>query len=141
MQAPNLDELLKANESFYRAFQDLDIRQMEAVWRRAAYIQCFHPGWGLLRGWEAVMSSWRRIFENAQGINIVLTEVHAEIRGTVGWVTQYENLTSEIDGERSYGVVLATNLFEKDSARWFMIHHHGSTVVNPPVPPGSRTVH
>jgi ketosteroid isomerase-like protein len=134
-----LDDILQANEAFYRAFQNLDINQMEAIWHQASYIQCFHPGWGLLRGWEAVMTSWRRIFENTRGVRIVLTEVHAEVRGQIAWVTQYENLSSEIDGEASSGVVLATNVFEKHPAGWFMIHHHGSTVVNPPAHP--RTIH
>lgn len=141
MGSPVLDDVLKVNEAFYQAFQSLDIRQMEGVWRKASYVQCFHPGWGLLRGWEAVMTSWRRIFENTHGVKIVLTEVHTEVRDQIAWVTQYENLSSEIDGERSAGVVLATNVFEKHPEGWFMIHHHGSTVINPPAHPSTHSVH
>ena len=141
MESPVLDDVLKVNEGFYQAFQSLDIRQMEGVWWKADYVQCFHPGWGLLRGWEAVMTSWRRIFENTQGVKIILTEVHAEVRGHFAWVTQYENLSSKIDGEISAGVVLATNVFEKRPEGWFMIHHHGSTVISPPAHPGTHSVH
>ena len=56
-------EVAKANESFYRAFESLDIKRMESVWDRDDAIQCGHPGWRILRGWQPVMESWRAIFE------------------------------------------------------------------------------
>lgn len=124
-------EVYKANENFYRAFESLDIGKMEKVWLKENYIQCFHPGWGMLRGWEAVMASWRRIFENTEEMHFILTEVRVEVRASVAWVTLYENLTSRSGKEMSTGFVLATNIFEKRADGWFMIHHHGSTVVQP----------
>jgi SnoaL-like domain len=36
---------------------------------------------------------------------------------------------------------LATNIFERRSEGWFIIHHHGSTVMNPPASPSTPTVH
>ncbi|MGH7961956.1 MAG: nuclear transport factor 2 family protein, partial [Candidatus Binatia bacterium] len=37
-----------ANAAFYRAFETLDIQEMEKVWLRAGHIKCVHPGWPLL---------------------------------------------------------------------------------------------
>lgn len=135
-------EVYKANEAFYKAFESLDIKEMEKIWLRESHIQCIHPGWGCLRGWEHVMGSWRRIFENTQEIRFMLTEVRVEIRDSLAWVTLYENISTRIGEEVSTGVVLATNIFEKRRERWWIIHHHGSTVVHhPPGQLNSSTFH
>jgi ketosteroid isomerase-like protein len=131
----------QANENFYRAFESFDIAKMEQVWLKADYIECFHPGWGMLRGWEAVMTSWRRIFENAGGMRFLLTEPRVAVRDSVAWVTLYENLTNRHGDEQDSAVVLTTNIFERRPAGWLLIHHHGSPVMHPPMPDDSSTVH
>ena len=118
----------EANENFYRAFESLDIKEMEKVWAQEKHIQCGHPGWRILRGWDAVMESWRRIFENTPAIRFMLTDVSIEVRGNLAWVTLYENLNSSLEGQSVSATVLATNIFEKGPAGWRMIHHHGSSV-------------
>ena len=42
----------EANARFYRAFESLDLREMEGVWAKGEHVKCVHPGWGLLAGWE-----------------------------------------------------------------------------------------
>jgi len=141
MSAKEETEVYKRNEAFYKAFESLDLKEMEKVWLKESYIQCFHPGWGMMRGWEAVMASWGRIFENTQEIHFILTDVHIEIRDSIAWVTLYENLTSRVGDDIVTGVVLATNIFEKHPEGWFIIHHHGSTVFRPPPESSSTTFH
>ena len=34
----------KANEAFYRAFESLDIKNMEKVWAKAVHVECGHSG-------------------------------------------------------------------------------------------------
>lgn len=133
--------VFKANEAFYHAFESLDMGAMETVWARENYVQCFHPGWGALRGWDPVMSSWRRVFENTEEIRFLLTEVKIEIQNPLAWVTLYENITSKVGDEEVSGVVLTTNIFEKRSEGWLLIHHHGSNVVQPPPQLTPSTVH
>lgn len=133
--------VFKANEAFYRAFESLDIRQMEKVWVKENTIQCFHPGWGALRGWEPVMASWRRIFENTEEIRFLLAEVRIEIQHSLAWVTLYENITSKVGEELVTGVVLTTNIFQQRAEGWFLIHHHGSNVAEPPSQLNPSTFH
>src|SRR5436190_6733824 len=106
-------EVAKANESFYSAFEGLDIKQMESVWAKDAEIQCGHPGWQILRGWLPVMESWRRIFENTPSIRFMLTDVAVQVRGKLAWVTLYENLNSSLEGQNVSATVLTTNIFER----------------------------
>ena len=134
-------EVTKANERFYSAFESLDIKQMEQVWAKKTDVQCGHPGWRILRGWDAVMESWRRIFENTPAIQFMLTEVSVEVRDNLAWVTLYENLNSSLEGQNLSATVLTTNIFHKDADGWRLLHHHGSTVSQPPPTEQTPTVH
>jgi len=125
-------EVAKANESFYSAFESLNVQQMEAVWAKEADIQCGHPGWRILRGWKPVMESWQRIFENTPQIRFMLTDLAIEVRGELAWVTLYENLNSSLEGQNVAAMILTTNIFRKGPDGWRMIHHHGSSVAQAP---------
>ena len=138
---PEQQEVARANESFYRAFESLDIKRMEAVWDRDDAIQCGHPGWRMLRGWQPVMESWRAIFENTPQIRFLLTDVTIEVRGGLAWVTLYENLNSSVEGQNVSATILTTNIFEKGTDGWRMIHHHGSNVAQPPPDEETPMVH
>ena len=141
MKVQEQNEVYQANEAFYHAFETLDIKEMEKVWVKAAHIQCIHPGWGLLKGWDSVMASWRRIFENTHEIHFLLSEVQIRIHDLLGWLTLYENITSRFGEEVVTGTVLTTNIFEKRSGGWLMTHHHGSYIVQPPIQPNPTTFH
>ncbi len=134
-------EVAKANDSFYSAFESLDIKRMESVWATDSDVQCGHPGWRILRGWKAVMESWRRIFENTPAIRFMLTDVAIEVQGELAWVTLYENLNSSLEGQNVAAMILTTNIFRKGPDGWRMIHHHGSSVAESPPNEETPTVH
>ena len=128
------DAVTTANEAFYRAFETLDISEMEKIWLQASHITCVHPGWPLLSGWGPVMASWERIFDNTQSMRFTLTDVRVEVTDTLGWVVLIENLESHSPGGTSQSQILTTNLFEKKEGQWFIVHHHGSPIFAPPTP-------
>jgi ketosteroid isomerase-like protein len=138
---PDEQEVANANLAFYRAFESLDIKRMESLWAKDADIQCGHPGWRILRGWKPVMESWRRIFENTPSIQFTLTDVKIEVHGKLAWVTLYENLNSVVEQQKVSASILTTNIFQKNSGGWRMIHHHGSTVAQQPPDEETPTVH
>jgi ketosteroid isomerase-like protein len=139
--ADEKQDVVKANEGFYRAFETLKIEEMEKVWAKDAEIQCGHPGWRVLRGWGPVMESWRRIFANTPSMQFTLADVKVEVRGDIAWVTLYENLNSSIQGQDYSAAILTTNIFQKTSEGWRMILHHGSSVSQPEDQDDSSTVH
>ena len=141
MPTVDAQEVLTANESFYKAFETLQITAMEQVWAKDAEIQCGHPGWRILRGWGPVMESWKRIFENTPSIKFTLTDVKVEVHDEIAWVTLYENLNSSIQGQNYSAAILTTNLFRRTPDGWRMILHHGSSVSQPPDQDESSTVH
>jgi ketosteroid isomerase-like protein len=139
--ADDSQEVARANENFYRAFETLKMEEMEKVWARDAEIQCGHPGWRILRGWAPVMESWQRIFENTPSMKFTLTDVKITLRGDLAWVTLYENLQSSIQGQNYSAAILTTNIFQKTAEGWRMILHHGSSVSQPADQDEISTVH
>lgn len=123
-----------ANEAFYRAFETLDIAEMEKVWLRASHIKCIHPGWPLLCGWGPIMTSWERIFDNTFAMRFVLTDVRVEVAGSLAWVVLIENLESQGYDGLSRSQILTTNVLEKQGGQWLIVHHHASPIFAPPTP-------
>jgi ketosteroid isomerase-like protein len=124
-------DIMKANEGFYRAFESLDIEQMERVWMRDPKIVCIHPGWRKLSGWGPIMNSWERIFQSAFEMKFDLREVEVIVTGDLAIAVTEENLTQRgYEGEMRTQV-LATNIYERVGTKWWLVLHHGSPVVQP----------
>jgi ketosteroid isomerase-like protein len=119
----------EANARFYRAFEALDLAEMDAVWAHGDDVKCVHPGWPLLTGWPAVRESWQAIFANTEEMRFTVADVRVEAGAQLAWVTCTENILADVRGRVSVTAILATNLFARDADRWLMIHHHASHVL------------
>jgi ketosteroid isomerase-like protein len=126
------DGVRRANLAFYRAFESLDASKMREVWLRSARVQCTHPGWCRLVGYEAVLNSWERIFESTFETSFELTGLEISVVGDFAWVVCTENIISHTYDGISRAQVEATNLFERHAGRWWLVHHHGSPVMSAP---------
>jgi ketosteroid isomerase-like protein len=122
-------EIEAINARFYRAFEALDLAEMDRVWSHGEHVKCVHPGWPLLVGWEAVRASWETIFTNTAEMRFTVTDVQVVCCGTLGWVTCTENILSQVRGRVAVTSVLATNLFEHGAEGWRMLLHHASHVL------------
>ncbi len=87
------EAVVEANREFYRAFESLDLEQMEKVWLKDRQIVCIHPGWRKLSGWGPVMQSWERIFESVFEMNFEVGEVDVILDGDLAVIVVEENLT------------------------------------------------
>jgi ketosteroid isomerase-like protein len=123
-----------ANERFYRAFESLDLSEMDRVWMHCDHVACVHPGWDRLHGWTDVRRSWAAIFESTSEMRFTITDVRAELSGDLGWVHCTENILSETRGSLAITAILATNVFERWGGRWLMVHHHASHILAPQDP-------
>ena len=135
MERDETQAVLAANAAFYRAFETLEVKEMETVWLRASYIKCIHPGWPLLCGWGPIMASWERIFANTFSMRFTLTDVRVAVCGALAWVVLTENLESHGYDGPSRAQILTTNVFEQQDGQWFIVHHHASPVFVPSSPP------
>jgi ketosteroid isomerase-like protein len=150
---PRLDNpeqaVLAANLRFYLAFQALDIEQMDDVWLHEDWVECVHPGWDLLLGWEEVRESWARIFAGTQRMKVDLSSVWVRVEGDVAWVACTEHVTSTFERGFDQALVQATNIFvrrpapaeasseaggEGSGSRWQMVAHHASPLPSSQTP-------
>jgi len=124
-----IEEVTRANQEFYQAFESLDIARMDRIWAQQEYVTCIHPGWTLRIGWPSVRDSWVLIFNNTFSMKFDLTEIQVQVAGDVAWVICTENITSKQGDTTQESRVLATNLYERVGEQWKIIHHHGSPVM------------
>ena len=119
----------RANLRFYRAFEGLDWKQMGAVWLREPHVKCVHPGAEMLVGFEAVMASWKVIFENTERIRFSVRDIDVRVVGDVAWVSLTENVETGFSTHERGSVVAATNIFERRGGEWWLVMHHASPML------------
>jgi ketosteroid isomerase-like protein len=132
-QNPTPEQALSAaNQAFYLAFESLDIEEMADVWAHDDDVQCVHPGWDLLIGWEEVRERWARIFANAKRVKIALSSVWPRVEGDVGWVACTEHVTTAFADGFDEAMVQATNIFVLREGQWLLVAHHASPLPTTP---------
>ncbi len=119
------EALERANEAYYRAFEELDLAAMDRAWAHVPYAACIHPGQEALTGWDDVRQSFEAIFAGTEEIHFKLSELRFEVRGDIAWATLVEHIRH---GDDVLVEVQSTNLFERTKDGWRMILHHASPV-------------
>jgi len=113
-----------AEQAFYQAIENADIRLLGEVWARDDGVVCIHPGCGRIEGRRAVLESFADLFVDAPTIQFSITDT---VRGGVGSIAIH-TVREEVhlDGQVISSMV-ATNIFQCDgSGSWRMVLHHSS---------------
>ena len=121
-------EVFRVNRRFYRAVSDQSLRAMGKVWLQEPWVQCVHPSWELLTGWERIRKSWATIFRNTEHMKIRETEVSIRVNGDFAWVSCLENIESYRNANFSRSQAQGTNLFFRVKGKWHLVHHHASPI-------------
>ena len=122
-------EVLATNEAFYRAFEKKDIEAMSVIWSQGTGSLCIHPGRNVLRGWREIELSWLQIFRNTKYLEIETEIIAVEIRDNVAYVILIEKLLQIVGGRSVQAQSMATNIFEQMASTWYLVHHHGSSIM------------
>jgi ketosteroid isomerase-like protein len=125
-------QVLSANLSFYSALRALDAAMMAQVWSHEDWVKCLHPGWELIMGWDKVRESWEKIFQSTEQMMVAISRPLVHVAGDVAWVSCLENVTSSFQNDFSSALIEATNIFQRRNARWLLVHHHTTPLVQPP---------
>jgi ketosteroid isomerase-like protein len=118
----------KANKDFYKAFEEMDMKQMEQVWSQSSSAICIHPGWEKLTGWSEIRESWRAIFAHTGYMRFEPSDVDIQILENTALVSCVENIFTVADGMTIHSRVACTNLFVRTDAEWKLMVHHGSAI-------------
>lgn len=112
------EQVLAANEAFYRAFATGDATAMEALWAHQAPTTCIHPGWAALTSRDDIIKSWRGILQAPPPIRC--RNARAFVYGNTASVICEEIILD--------GVLLTTNLFVHEDGTWRIAHHHATQI-------------
>lgn len=139
-------DILAANQAFYRSFEKMDIEAMAKVWSKGTSCICIHPGREALRGWDKIRDSWDLIFQNTSRIEIKTTVITTEVNDDLAYTILIENLVQVVADRPVEVQTIATNIFERMGSGWYLVHRHSSPVMRqgppppeamqPPPPPG-----
>ena len=121
-------EVFRVNRRFYQAVSDQSLRAMGKVWLQEPWVQCVHPSWELLTGWNRIRKSWSTIFRNTEHMKIRATEVSIRVNGDFAWVSCLENIESYRNANFSRSQAQGTNLFFRVKGKWYLVHHHASPI-------------
>jgi ketosteroid isomerase-like protein len=122
------DLVLEVNERFYRALGSRDLSLMDTVFVHDERAGCTHPGWVMLRGWEAIRQSWENVFDPEDTLDIRLHNVTVDVKGDAACVTCVQELTYINRTPVMMNVSVSTNLFERTESGWLMVIHHASPI-------------
>jgi len=114
------DDVLAANEAFYRAFNQKDPEAMDAIWAQTAMVTCIHPGWNTLTGRDRVMESWRGILTNPSQPKIVSGGATVSFFGDAAVVLCRELVAGS--------PLAATNIYALEDGAWKLVHHQSGPV-------------
>jgi ketosteroid isomerase-like protein len=128
LQMPAEQAVADANERFYAALSGRDLDAMDAIWLAADWVECVHPGWTPLRGWDAVRESWTAIFHSTARLLVQAADVHIRLAGDVAWVTCLERVSMRDDTHLDTRFAHATNIFIRRGGAWHLVLHHASPV-------------
>ena len=119
--AASTDDVLAANESFYRAFNQKDMEAMNDVWARTVEVGCIHPGWNVLWGRDPVLQSWERILTNTDQPKIITGGASVAMLGDSAAIVICRELVAGTP-------LAATNIFVREDGSWKLVHHQSGPV-------------
>jgi len=124
----DIDEILEVNSRFYKALGTRDLELMGTVFVHDDRAGCMHPGWVMLKGWEAIRQSWENVFDPEDQLGIKLHNLTVDIEGDAAWVTCIQELTYIKRDPVMMNVSVSTNIFEKNESGWLMVIHQASPI-------------
>ena len=136
MHMDDCGAVLQVNSAFYRAFSEKDYDAMEKLWLKDASILCIHPAHTPFVGANAVLQSWKNMFQSSNGSFQRNWMSPSKIRLTVKGATAIIACDEEVFARRFIrgkkrqteliSKLTATNIFRKVDGNWYMVHHHAS---------------
>ena len=130
MSNPSDKEIvIAANQAFYEAFSNRDLKSMNLLWWLGSTSSCIHPGGEVLIGWETIKASWESIFQNTSSLEIDIEIIGMEVDRALAYIVVRETVLQSSRGRSLKAQSIATNIFQKMAQKWYLIHHHGSPIV------------
>lgn len=127
-RADDKADVLAANTQVEEAFSKLDVKAIEATWVQDGSVSVIHPASKVpILGWEAVQKSYADHPVRYKDFSVVMDNPQVTINGNIAWVVGVEKVYAHrANGDVLDISALTTNIFERRSGKWLLVHHHAS---------------
>lgn len=123
----NVDEnIYKALESFYTAFNERDFDLMEENWLNSEEIAMDNPLGGIKRGWEELQSIYKRIFSGKASVYVEFYDYTIMTLEGGFCAVGRERGYVDVDGTRIELAIRTSRVYKEIEGHYRQIHHHGS---------------
>ena len=118
-------------DQFYVALNQVyagDAAPMVALWSVAPYVSAMHSLGDHEVGLEQVTAEWNLVASRVSEGQVSFEQLRLHAHGDMGFVVGIERGAVNIDGKRLEVNIRVTNIFEKSSGEWKVVHHHADGV-------------
>lgn len=124
------DEVRKASQQFYAALNRMangDSGAMADIWSHSATVTTMHPIGGREVGWDAVRTSFEQVAQASSDGKVELMDQLIRVAGDVAYEMGVEQGRLELAGHQAAIEHRVTNIYQRQSGAWKMVHHHTDT--------------
>ncbi len=116
-----------ALETFYYALNNRDLDALRADWADSALAQLNNPVGGILRGADAIVALYDKIFGGAVRVQVTFTDVISyQGREHAVFAGRETGSYTRLDGTSVPLEIRTSRYFRYEDGRWRQYHHHGS---------------
>jgi hypothetical protein len=120
------NDKLKILISFYKAFNQRDLKLMQSVWLNSDEASMNNPIGGIMRGWNNIESVYDRIFNGKAKVYVEFYEFTFHSTENMFLVTGRERGFFEKGNLKIDLAIRTSRVFIKENGEWKHIQHHGS---------------
>ena len=112
--------------AFYRAFNGRDLPAMERNWSQSTAASMSNPLGDVKRGWSAIRRVYENIFFGSARVYVEFYDYSLHHGTDMLIAVGRERGYVAMAGERIDLMIRTTRIFQRESAGWRQLHHHGS---------------
>lgn len=115
----------EAEEAFYEAFNQRNIKNMMGIWEQDDQVVCIHPMIDRVTGYDNVMEIWQDIFSAAPDYTMEVRDSQRTLTRDLAIHVVHEHIVMR-DKDKVYPPMVATNIYRLTEDGWRMVLHHAS---------------
>jgi len=120
------EEMFKALQAFYMAFNTKNFKMMQENWLNSEEIAMDNPLGGIKRGWEEIKTIYQRIFSGRANVYVEFYDYTIiAIEGGFCAIGR-ERGHVEVDNEKLELAIRTSRVYKWVNNTFQQVHHHGS---------------
>ncbi len=123
----------EAEDAFYDALDEADLKQLLSVWAESDDICCLLPMQPLVQSRQGVTDIFTHLFSQGHGVSLEIAHLCWIETDDIA-IHQVEETILALPSDRPPPPFYGTNVYRKDNTGWRLIIHQNAPTPPPPAP-------